>query len=138
MNNHTPSNGFRIIPTKVHGVLDYLSALALLAAPNIFGFEDVGGAAVWIPRILGIAILLMALLTRYELGVAKLIPMPLHLVIDVIVSMFLAASPFVFNFVNNPSNVWMPHIVVGIVTFIITLLTQTEPHFEGTPIRTGY
>jgi len=138
MNSNTTSNGFRIIPTKVHGVLDYLSGIALLFAPELFNFTQVGGAAVLIPRVLGVAILGMALLTRYELGLVKLIPMPVHLVIDVIAAVFLAASPFVFNFTNNPANVWLPHVVVGVGYFVISLLTQTEPHIERTPIRSGY
>jgi len=138
MNADTNPNGFRIIPTKVHGVLDYLSGLALLGAPEIFGFSQVGGAAVLIPRVLGVMILIMAILTRYEVGLVKLIPMPVHLVVDVVASIFLAASPFIFNFADNPSNVWLPHVVVGIAYFIITLFTQTEPHLERTPIRTNY
>jgi hypothetical protein len=134
----TSNNDFRIIPTKVHGIIDYLSGLALLAAPNIFGFDQVGGPAVWVPRILGVAILLMALLTRYELGVVKLIPMPLHLMIDVVASIFLAASPFIFRFADNPQNVWVPHVAVGIVYLIITVLTQTEPHIDREPLRGNY
>jgi hypothetical protein len=138
MNTRTSTSGFRVIPTKIHGVLDYLSGIALIAAPEIFGFAQVGGPAVMVPRVLGAMIIVMSLLTRYELGLFKVIPMPAHLLVDVIASIFLAASPFIFNFVNNPSNVWMPHLVVGIGYLIITLLTQTEPHVERTPIRTNY
>ena len=39
----------RFIPTKVHAVLDYVVAIALILAPTIFMFEEVGGAAVIIP-----------------------------------------------------------------------------------------
>lgn len=28
----------RFIPTKIHGVLDYIAGLALIAAPWLFGF----------------------------------------------------------------------------------------------------
>jgi len=125
-------NRIRIIPTTVHGVLDYLGGIILIIAPNIFGFDNVGGAAVWLPRILGVAFLLMALLTDYELGIVKVIPMSAHLGIDIVASILLAVSPFVFGFSDNPSNVWLPHVVVGVAYLIITLLTQTEPHHEAT------
>ncbi|MFL6590879.1 MAG: hypothetical protein ACJ8M4_11990 [Chthoniobacterales bacterium] len=34
----------KIIPKLYHGVLDYMSGLLLLAAPNLLGFPDIGGA----------------------------------------------------------------------------------------------
>jgi hypothetical protein len=117
----------KIIPTKVHGILDYLGGIALLLAPNLFGFAEYGGAAVWVPRILGVAFLIMSLMTRYELGVVKIIPMSMHITVDIIASLFLAASPFLFGFNDEPANVWLPHVVVGIGYFIASLMTQTEP-----------
>jgi hypothetical protein len=117
----------KIIPTFVHGIADYIGGIALLAAPNIFGFADVGGAAVWIPRILGVIILLQSICTRYEVGLIKVLPMKMHLMNDYIASLFLAASPWLFGFADQPSNVWMPHVVVGVLVFLLTLMTQSEP-----------
>ncbi len=117
----------KIIPTFAHGIFDYVGGLALLAAPNIFGFSDVGGAAVWVPRVLGVIILLQAITTRYELGLVKMLPMKMHIMNDYVASLFLAASPWLFGFANGPSNQWMPHLVVGIIVFVATLMTQSEP-----------
>ena len=119
------------IPTFVHGVADYLGAAALLLAPNLFGFADVGGAAVWVPRVVGLVVLLQSLATRYELGVLKVLPMRAHLMNDYVASLFLAASPWLFGFHRQPSNVWLPHVVVGVAVFVLTLLTQTEPRRVG-------
>ena len=87
----------RFIPTKVHGVLDYLVAIALILAPWIFGFANIGGAAVIIPIVLGVGLIVYSLFTRYELGAFKLIAMPIHLVFDIVASLFLIASPFIFG-----------------------------------------
>jgi hypothetical protein len=46
----------KIIPKFYHGVLDYLSGLLLLGAPNLLGFGHAGGTAAWIPRIVGLLI----------------------------------------------------------------------------------
>ena len=35
----------RVIPTQVHGVLDYLTGSALLAAPELLGIKDEPRAA---------------------------------------------------------------------------------------------
>ncbi len=117
----------KIIPTFFHGIFDYFGGVALLLAPNIFGFADVGGAAVMVPRIIGVIVLLQSICTRYEVGVFKVIPMKMHLMNDYVASIFLAASPWIFGFHNQPSNAWMPHVVVGIVVFVVSLLTENEP-----------
>lgn len=117
----------KIISSYAHGVLDYIVGIALLLAPNIFGFNEVGGAAVLVPRILGVIILLQAVMTRYELGLAKVIPFHLHLIMDYVIGLFLAASPWLFGFSNLPNNAWVPHVVVGIFIFLSTLMTRTYP-----------
>lgn len=98
----------RFIPTKVHGVLDYVVAIALIFAPLIFGFSSSGGAAVVIPIVLGIGLFVYSLFTQYELGLVKLIKMPVHLVFDVVASLFLIASPFLLGFINEALNAWLP------------------------------
>lgn len=116
----------RFIPTQIHGVLDYLVGVLLIAAPWLFGFADTG-AAQWIPVILGAGAILYSLLTRYELGVAKLIPMPIHLWFDGLSGLFLAASPWLFGFADI---VWLPHLVVGLIEIGAALMTETTPRAE--------
>ncbi len=116
----------KIIPAFVHGIFDYIGGVALLAAPNIFGFADEGGAAVWVPRLIGLIVLLQSICTRYEVGLVKLIPMRVHLMNDYVASLFLAASPWIFGFSGRPSNVWMPHVIVGLAVFVLSLMTRTD------------
>lgn len=128
-------SSIRILPTKVHGVLDYLVGFALIAAPLLFGFSDVGGAAVWLPRVLGVALIVYSLLTRYEWGVVKVLPMAYHLVIDFLAAALLAVSPFVFGFVGDKPNAWLPHVVVGIVVILVVLVSQTQPQIPRGQVR---
>lgn len=122
-------DSIRFIPTSVHGVLDYLVGIALIAAPWIFGFAYVGGAAVIVPIVLGIVLILYSLVTKYELGIPgiKFLPMPYHLVIDFVAAAFLAVSPWLFGFASRPPNVWLPHLVVGIVVILVVIFSQTHP-----------
>lgn len=122
-------NTIRFIPTSVHGVLDYLVGIALILAPWIFGFSYVGGIAVALPIILGIVLILYSLVTKYELGIPgiKFLPMPYHLIIDFVAAAFLALSPFIFGFVSRPPNVWLPHLIVGIVVILVVIVSQTHP-----------
>lgn len=119
---------YKFIPTKVHGVLDYLVAIALIAAPWLFGFNEVGGAAVAIPVVLGIGLILYSLFTKYEWGLIKVVGMPYHLIIDVLASLVLIASPFLFGFYDMDMwNVWVPHVAVGIAVIIVVIFSQTQP-----------
>jgi hypothetical protein len=117
----------KFIPTWFHGILDYVVGIALIFAGQIFGFSSVGGAAVDVPLVLGIVLIVYSIFTRYELGIFKVIPMSYHLVVDFLASVFLALSPFIFGFSNQALNVWLPHVVVGIVVILVVIFSQTQP-----------
>jgi hypothetical protein len=124
----------KTIPTYVHGILDYVVGIILLIAPNLFGFSRLGGAPVDVARTIGLIFIVMALFTNYELGLFKVLPMRTHLVIDYIASIFLVLSPWLLGFNHQSNNVWLPHVVVGVIYFVITLMTQTQP--RAAAIRT--
>jgi hypothetical protein len=123
----------RFIPTRIHGVLDYLVGLLLIAAPWLFDFAD-GGVKQWLPVILGAGALLYSLLTDYELGAAKLIPMRAHLALDLMSGVLLAVSPWLFGFADD---VWVPHLVVGVFEIVAALTTQTVPDYDAVPDRSS-
>ena len=111
-----------------HGALDYIVAVALIGAPMIFGFMSVGGAAVIIPIVLSIGLFLYSLFTKYEWGLVKVLGMPYHLVIDVLASLLLIVSPFIFGFYDPTMwNVWVPHVAVGVAVILVVIFSQTQP-----------
>jgi hypothetical protein len=114
------------ISSKAHGIVDYSLGVALILAPYLFDFADLGGPAVIIPQVIGALIIGQSLFTDYELSLFKVIPMKMHLMMDYVASLFLAASPFLFGFADNSANVWMPHLVAGIGYLVISFLTQTQ------------
>lgn len=113
----------RFIPTRVHGALDYATGLLLVAAPWLLGFAN-GGAAQWVPVLLGAGTVAASLLTDYEWGVARVIPMPVHLMFDFGTGLLLAASPWLFGFAGL---VFLPHLVVGLFEIVASLVTVTRP-----------
>jgi hypothetical protein len=117
----------KVIPTYTHGIIDYIVGIALLFAPNLFGFAEVGGAAVLIPPIIGVIILLQALVTNYELGLVKVIPMPTHLTLDYVIGIFLAISPWLFGFARLAANAWAPHLIVGLAILLVAALSERVP-----------
>ncbi|WP_435016738.1 SPW repeat domain-containing protein [Tundrisphaera sp. TA3] len=112
----------RFLPTAIHGMMDYLMGIALIAAPFLFRFPE--GAARWVPVVLGAGAIAYSLLTDYELGVVGVFSMPAHLGMDTMSGLLLAASPWLFGFA---SAMWMPHLILGLVEVGAALTTQTVP-----------
>jgi hypothetical protein len=114
----------RIIPTQVHGVLDYLTGGTLLSAPGLLALGEVPTSA-RVLRLAGGGAALYSLLTDYELGVVKLVPMPLHLALDAASGAFLAASPWLLGFAREGRRYWLPHVVVGVTEMLAAATTRT-------------
>jgi hypothetical protein len=114
------------LPTRVHGMLDYLLGALLIAAPWLLGFAD-GGAAQWVPVALGAGVLLYSAFTDYELGLVKKLQMPAHLLLDALGGLLLAVSPWMFGF---DERVWIPHVAIGLVEVATAVITNTVPGYE--------
>ncbi|PTX94814.1 hypothetical protein DB346_22675 [Verrucomicrobia bacterium LW23] len=114
----------QIIPTTFHGIMDYLMGALLIAAPWVFGFNP-NAIEGMIPIYLGIGVIAYSLLTNYEAGATKVIPMKIHLVLDVVSGIFLAASPWLFGFAHL---VYLPHLIFGLLEVGAGLMTDTLPY----------
>ena len=112
----------RWIPTRMHGVLDYLWGALLLAAPWLLGFAR-GGAETWTAVVLASGAIVYSLLTDYELGVARVLSMRGHLLLDLLGGLFLAVSPWLFGFADR---VWLPHVAFGLFSITASLMTRTR------------
>ena len=113
----------RIIPTRIHGLIDYLVGIIMIVSPWVFNFDN-GGAETWIPVAVGVMVLLQTIMTNFEVGFMKVIPMATHLRMDLLVGLLLIASPWLFNF---DEQVWVPHVVFGIFAVMASLMTRTAP-----------
>jgi SPW repeat-containing protein len=119
----------RMIPTSVHGVLDYLTGSALLAAPELLRLKDVPSSA-FAFRLAGGGAAAYSLLTDYELGARKIVPMPVHLMLDAASGALLAASPWVFGFAKNGTRYWLPQVLVGLFEILAAGTTKTQPSYH--------
>lgn len=115
---------YRPIPTKVHGVLDYLSVPSLLALPRVLGWNST-----LTNTLTGIALstLGLSIFTRYELGLVKWLPMKGHLASDMLTGATIAATPFlVAN--KRERNATMIGTLIGLGLFEIAAATLTQTH----------
>jgi hypothetical protein len=117
-----------MIPSRVHGVLDYTTGVLLILAPRLFGFAE--GAASQVLVLLGVATIFYSLLTRYELGLLHVLPLRAHLRLDLIAGVFVAISPWLFGFADV---IWQPHVVVGLFGVGASLLTRRTSAVAESP-----
>ena len=113
----------RFLPTRLHGVTDYVWGAALLSMPWLLGFAEVA-AAKWLAVAFGLAAFVYSAVTDYELGLMRILPMPVHLAIDGLGGAFLAASPWLFGFADR---VLWPHLAFGLFSVAASLVTRTDP-----------
>ena len=84
----------KVISRKQHGVIDYSTAGFLFALSR--GLP----AGVEVRRLLAgsaLGVLAMSALTRYELGLVKVLPMKAHVALDLATNSVFAAAPFLFR-----------------------------------------
>jgi len=115
----------RVISTKTHGAIDYVTGVALLAAPALLGISD-EPAASRVFRAAGLAAVAYSLLTDYEFGLVRVIPMPAHLAMDAASGALMAASPWLFGFGSRGPRYRLPHAVVGAAEVLAALTSKTR------------
>jgi hypothetical protein len=115
----------RVIPTRVHGALDYLASGVNLAFPWLLGLHDAPWASI-VPRIDGVAGASYSLLTDYEFGVFKVLPMPVHLTFDGAKGVFMAASPWLFGFAKKGTRYWLPHVLMGTADVLAAITSKSD------------
>lgn len=113
----------KIISVTAHAVLDYAVGLLLLALPFVMGWES-DALQSRVLFILGALTIVYSLLTRYRMGVLRVIPFRVHLIIDVLSGIFLVASPWLLGFADQ---VFAPHVLLGLFEIAAVLMTRTAP-----------
>ncbi len=113
-----------MISTKIHGVIDYLVAIVLIAAPFVLGFAD-GGPAQYSAIGLGIFVIVYSLLTNYELGAVGIFRFRTHLILDGLFALALIASPWLLGFSDL---IWWPHVVFGLAALLVIALSGRKDY----------
>ncbi|WP_295767196.1 hypothetical protein [uncultured Mucilaginibacter sp.] len=115
------------VPINFHAVLDYIGGILITASPWIFGFYRFGGAALFLPLLLGSMQLLMTVFTNHQGGLIKVFPLQLHLFLDMVVGFILIVSPFLYKFYVD---VYLPHLLLGLLSFGAALFTRRSPFID--------
>jgi hypothetical protein len=109
------------IPPFAHGLLEYGAGVLLLAAPFLFEFDS--DAATALAIVAGLGILALAASTASSTGLAKVIPLGAHVLLDLVVVAFLVAAPFLFGFSDEGAATAF-FLVLGVWHLLLTIATR--------------
>lgn len=107
-----------------HGAVEYAASALFIAAPFLFSFESDAATAVSI--VVGVGVLIVTASSDFPTGLAKAIPVTIHVVLDVVVAAFLIAAPFLFGF-SDESGPTAFFIAVGVAHLLLTIGTRFLP-----------
>ncbi|HET9870263.1 MAG TPA: hypothetical protein VFR02_07200 [bacterium] len=110
----------KLISPKFHGYLDYLVVAVFAAAPSFFHFSMLPMAVSYALAVIHLA---LTLLTDFPLGAFKVVPLPWHGIIEMVVGPCLAALPFAFGMTAEPDAEYF-YVAAGAVIFLAWSLTD--------------
>lgn len=87
-----------LLNSKIHGFLDYVVVVFLIASPHLF---NLSATASLITYILASVHFVLTVLTNFELGLFKIVPFEIHGTIEILVSILLVIGAFVLGVIDS-------------------------------------
>jgi hypothetical protein len=113
----------RPVDATLHGVVDYSAGTLLLTLfPRLAGIG--GTRAARQVRRAGAIHLAYSAVTRYPLGIVKVIPFQAHLAIDAMGAVALAATPLMTGQFRRGRREWVPHVALCLSELASLALTD--------------
>ena len=113
----------KFVTKRIHAFLDYPVALALIALPFLLGLGSSNPLALQLSVTVGVAALILTLLTDHHLGVFRVIPYKYHLLVDFMVAVVFVLAPFVFSFEGLDGYYYW---INGIAVLVVVSLHKPE------------
>lgn len=121
------------LPLNTHAALEPIIGIVLIASPWIFGFSNVDDAKT-LAIVLGVAVLLAGMMTRWRVSLVKLIPIRTHFMMDVGVAILMIAAPWIFGF-SDSSAAARFFVIAGVLELGAAMMTDWDESEEIAPGR---
>jgi hypothetical protein len=108
----------------LHGVAEYLAAAVFIVAPFLLDFDS--NAATALSIVVGVGVLVVTASSQLPTGLAKVVPVLLHAIVDFGLAALLIASPFLFGFSDEATPTAF-FIILGVVHLLLTIGTRFLP-----------
>ena len=113
----------RVLPAWFHAIADYaVGALLIIVALAVGGT----GVAVAVGVVVGAVVLVVSMLTKYPLGVKKVLPFTVHSGGDYLAAALLILSPFALSFTDTDGGLAAFYVIMGIAVLAVSLITNYQ------------
>lgn len=113
----------KFLPAWFHATADYaVGGLLIIVALAVGG--SAGAIATGV--VVGGVVLLVSMLTRYPLGVLKVLPFTVHSAGDYLAATLLIVAPFVLNFRTSDTGLSVFYVAAGIAVLAVSLITNYQ------------
>jgi hypothetical protein len=113
----------RLLPAWLHAVADYAVAASLILVALAVGGSD---EAVATGVVVGIVVAVVSMLTRYPLGVVKVLPFTVHSAGDYLAAALLIGAPFALDFRTTDGGLSAFYIMAGLAVLAVSLITNYQ------------
>ena len=113
----------KLLPAWFHAFADYAVGILLIVVALAYN-GSAGATATGV--VVGAVVLLVSALTRYPLGIVKVLPFTIHSAGDYLAAALLIAAPFVLNFADAEGGIAAFYVVMGIAVLAVSLITNYQ------------
>ena len=113
----------RLLPAWFHAIADYAVGTLLIVVAIAVG-GSTGAVATGV--VVGATVLAVSMLTKYPLGVAKVLPFTVHSLGDYLAAGLLLVAPFALNFVDSDGGLSVFYVVMGVAVLAVSLITNYQ------------
>jgi hypothetical protein len=113
----------RLLPAWLHAIADYAVAGSLIIVAAAVGGSD---KAVATGIVVGIVVAVVSMLSKYPLGVVKVLPFTVHSAGDYLAAALLVGAPFALDFRSSDSGLSVFYVVAGIAVLAVSLITNYQ------------
>jgi hypothetical protein len=113
----------KLLPAWFHAVADYAVGLLLIVVALAY---DGSAGATATGVVVGAVVLLVSALTKYPLGIAKVLPFQVHSGGDYLAAALLVLAPFTLNFADAEGGIAAFYVVMGAAVLAVSLVTNYQ------------
>lgn len=91
----------KVLNSKLHGIIDYIVVVFLWLSPTLFAFPSLTAGATY---AIGGVHFLLTIFTAFKFGIFKIVPLKIHGLIELIVSIALVPLAFYLGSVDGSAS----------------------------------
>ncbi len=114
----------KLLPAWFHAIADYGVGIALVVGALLT--TSAPDKAVATGVVVGVVVLAVSMLTKYPLGVVKVLPFTVHSAGDYLAALLLIAGPFVVGFDGSSGGLTAFYVAAGVAVLAVSLITNYQ------------